>query len=63
MIESIEKRLSQLAEINRALAHDLDISRRVAAELGRERDALQSERDELAVRLNYLVGALSGKAA
>jgi hypothetical protein len=44
MIENIKKHISQLGEINRALVHDLDVSRRIAAELGRDRDELMAER-------------------
>ena len=42
MTGDIKKRLSQLVEINRALADDLDVSRRIVAQLGSERDALQA---------------------
>lgn len=38
MIAETQKNISQLVEINRALAHDLDVSRRVIAELGRDRE-------------------------
>jgi chromosome segregation ATPase len=41
MLADIKRHIAQLAETNRALVDDLDASRRIAAELGRERDALQ----------------------
>lgn len=37
----LKKRLTQLIEVNHALSHDLDMSRRSVAELGRERDLLK----------------------
>ncbi len=36
----IQRRLDQLVATNRALASDLDVSRRMLADLGRERDTL-----------------------
>jgi chromosome segregation ATPase len=42
MLTEIKRHIAQLAETNRALVDDLDASRRIAAELGRERDALQA---------------------
>lgn len=47
MNDETKKRLSQLVEINRALAHDLDVSRRIVAELGNERDALKDRVERL----------------
>ena len=38
MTDETKKRITQLVEINRALAHDLDVSRRIVAELGNDRD-------------------------
>lgn len=71
MIENIKERLSQLVEINRALAHDLDVSRRVAARLGRERDEMLRERNAVlrdaeaarsrALRAEDLAAALTGR--
>ena len=42
-----DDQISQLVEINRALAHDLDVVRRSASALGRERDELLSQIEEL----------------
>jgi chromosome segregation ATPase len=47
MITEIKERLKQLAEVNSALAQDLDVSRRVAAKLGRERDSLREQVKQL----------------
>lgn len=47
MINETTKNIEQLIEINRALAHDLDVSRRFIAEISRERDALRNEIDTL----------------
>ena len=59
-----KERELELVEINRALAQDLDTSRRLLAELGRERDALRQrvaelthlalERDESVAALNEI---------
>lgn len=51
MTDDIRKRLSQLVEINRALAHDLDMSRRIIAELGNERDSLIARIESLEVEI------------
>lgn len=41
--EDLKKYVATLVETNRALANDLDASRRVIASIGRERDALRHE--------------------
>lgn len=52
MITEIRKHLRQLAEINNALAQDLDVSRRVAAELSRERDTALRDAQAARTRAN-----------
>jgi chromosome segregation ATPase len=41
MTGEIKTKLAQLLEVNRALAHDLDLSHRLVTELGAERDELR----------------------
>ena len=50
-------RITQLIEINRALAHDLDMSRRFASDLGRERDALSVKVEELSDQIDKTGGS------
>ncbi len=47
MMDDTLRRLSQLVEINRSLADDLDASRRAAAAAERERDRLRDEVESL----------------
>ena len=49
-IAQTKDNLNELLEVNQALAQDLDVSRRLVAELGRERDALRRQVDELEAR-------------
>jgi chromosome segregation ATPase len=47
MIREMKKSISQLVEINRALALDLDISRQAVARVSRERDQLSEKVAEI----------------
>jgi chromosome segregation ATPase len=60
MINETAKHISQLVEINRALAEDLDVSRRFVADLGRERDSLTKQVKELKVARQHAVSNDSG---
>lgn len=47
-VTEIAQHVSTLVETNRALVNDLDITRRVVAEISRERDALREQVERLA---------------
>lgn len=49
IVAETNKGLMQLVEINRALAHDLDLSRRMVAELSREKEDLLNENEILRI--------------
>jgi chromosome segregation ATPase len=64
MTGDIKKRLTQLVEINRALADDLDVSRRIVAEVGNERDALRARVEVLETEIEMAVpGDMAGKTS
>ena len=63
MLAEIKQHIAQLAETNRAMVDDLDASRRIAAELGRERDALQRAVEAAAGRTALLEERLRELAA
>jgi chromosome segregation ATPase len=54
MTTGIKDSVSQLAEINRALLEDLDLSRQRLAQYGSERDSLKAQVDELNQELRRL---------
>jgi chromosome segregation ATPase len=54
MMDDTLRRLSQLVEINRNLADDLDASRRAAASAERQRDRLQAEVESLRAKVSDL---------
>jgi len=54
MMDDTLRRLTQLVEINRTLADDLEASRRTAAAVERERDRLQAETQELREKVSLL---------
>ncbi|MBW2277117.1 MAG: hypothetical protein JRF63_06470 [Deltaproteobacteria bacterium] len=47
MTNEIKMQIDQLVEMNRALAHDLDLSHRIVAELSGERDSLREHVERL----------------
>jgi chromosome segregation ATPase len=59
MTGEIKTKISQLLEMNRALAHDLDVSHRCVAELSCERDVLR----ERVIRLESEIGQLEHRGA
>ncbi len=56
MVSDTNRKLTQLVEINRALAHDLDLSRRLSSELSRDRDELLLQVEELENEVRLLQG-------
>ena len=61
MLTETKERIAQLVEINRGLAQDLDVSRRVVADISRERDVLREYVETLQSELQYK-GAMSDRA-
>lgn len=53
MKTATQEQFSQLQEINRALAHDLDVTRRIVRELHGERDALLRGTEEAICRASF----------
>ena len=51
MIAETHRRIAQLVEMNRALVHDLDLSRKATAQLARERDALRQQVETYRVQI------------
>ena len=54
MIAEFKMQVSQLIEINQALAHDLDVCHRKAAELARAKEALQDDNEALQIEVKRL---------
>ena len=63
MTTEIKDRISQLAEINRALAEDLDVSHKIVAKQSGEQEELRRQIDELNREIRRLDSSRSGTEA